>query len=207
MITYEYPLVERIRTMLRLEDLFERARFYLERTEATDVIGRSGAPKHGGNFAVAVTPDRADLTIAAGRFYVQGVLCELDAAAFEIASFPSGNKATLAEWPDDDSRLPLDEKRFGSSSAKSATDGQLGDLDKAMVSTWAPGPLTSTWLKEIDQTLRPNPTKPDSAPKEQEELAALLAALTSLRDLLGPAGASDLAAEAVLGVISSSPSS
>ena len=36
MITYEYPLVERIRTMLRLEDLFERARFYLERTEAPE---------------------------------------------------------------------------------------------------------------------------------------------------------------------------
>jgi cell division protein ZapD len=30
-ITYEYPLVERIRTMLRLEDLFDRARFFLER--------------------------------------------------------------------------------------------------------------------------------------------------------------------------------
>ena len=30
MITYEYPLVERIRTLLRLEDLFERARFFLE---------------------------------------------------------------------------------------------------------------------------------------------------------------------------------
>lgn len=33
MITYEYPLVERIRTMLRLEDLFERVRFFLDRTE------------------------------------------------------------------------------------------------------------------------------------------------------------------------------
>jgi cell division protein ZapD len=32
-ITYEYPLVERIRTMLRLEDLFERARFFLDRAE------------------------------------------------------------------------------------------------------------------------------------------------------------------------------
>jgi len=35
-ITYEYPLVERIRTLLRLEDLFERARFFLERTEAPE---------------------------------------------------------------------------------------------------------------------------------------------------------------------------
>ncbi len=35
-ITYEYPLVERIRTMLRLEDLFERARFFLERTDPAE---------------------------------------------------------------------------------------------------------------------------------------------------------------------------
>lgn len=33
MITYEYPLVERIRTMLRLEDLFERVRFFLAHTD------------------------------------------------------------------------------------------------------------------------------------------------------------------------------
>ena len=36
MITYEYPLVERIRTLLRLEDLFERARFFFERSEPPD---------------------------------------------------------------------------------------------------------------------------------------------------------------------------
>ena len=36
MITYEYPLVERIRTLLRLEDLFERAAFFLSRTEAPE---------------------------------------------------------------------------------------------------------------------------------------------------------------------------
>jgi cell division protein ZapD len=32
-IIYEYPLVERMRTLLRLEDLFERARFFLDRIE------------------------------------------------------------------------------------------------------------------------------------------------------------------------------
>ncbi len=36
MITYEYPLVERIRTLLRLEDLFDRARFFAARTEAAE---------------------------------------------------------------------------------------------------------------------------------------------------------------------------
>ena len=33
MITYEYPLNERIRTLLRLEDLYERVRFFLVRDD------------------------------------------------------------------------------------------------------------------------------------------------------------------------------
>ena len=36
MITYEYPINERIRTLLRLEDLFDRARFFLARQDALD---------------------------------------------------------------------------------------------------------------------------------------------------------------------------
>lgn len=36
MTTYEYPLNERIRTLLRLEDLFERARNFLGRTDPYD---------------------------------------------------------------------------------------------------------------------------------------------------------------------------
>ncbi len=36
MITYEYPLNERIRTLLRLEDLFERSRHFIARTDALD---------------------------------------------------------------------------------------------------------------------------------------------------------------------------
>jgi len=35
-ITYEYPLNERIRTLLRLEDLFERVRFYLAQEDPLD---------------------------------------------------------------------------------------------------------------------------------------------------------------------------
>jgi len=35
-ITYEYPLNERIRTMLRLEDLFERSRHFIARTDPLD---------------------------------------------------------------------------------------------------------------------------------------------------------------------------
>src|SRR5438477_1465676 len=36
MITYEYPLSERIRTLLRLEDLFERSRHFVARTDPQD---------------------------------------------------------------------------------------------------------------------------------------------------------------------------
>ncbi len=36
LITYEYPLTEKIRTLLRLEDLFERVRHFLVKTDALD---------------------------------------------------------------------------------------------------------------------------------------------------------------------------
>jgi cell division protein ZapD len=36
LITYEYPLNERIRTLLRLEDLFERSRHFIARTDPHD---------------------------------------------------------------------------------------------------------------------------------------------------------------------------
>jgi len=36
LITYDYPLSERIRTLLRLEDLFDKAQFFLERDHALD---------------------------------------------------------------------------------------------------------------------------------------------------------------------------
>lgn len=36
MITYEYPLIERIRTLLRLEDLFDRSSHFLSKTEAPE---------------------------------------------------------------------------------------------------------------------------------------------------------------------------
>lgn len=65
-------------------------------------------------------------------------------------------------FPDDDPRLPLDEKRFGSSPSKAATDGAMPDLDKVMLSTWAPAPLQSTWVKQGSQIVMPSPTKPDS---------------------------------------------
>jgi hypothetical protein len=64
--------------------------------------------------------------------------------------------------PDDDPRLPLDEKRFGSDPRKARTDGVLNDLAKIQLSTWAPCPLTSTWDKAPQPRILPNPHSADS---------------------------------------------
>lgn len=64
-------------------------------------------------------------------------------------------------FPDDDARLPLDEKRFGSTASRESTNGEMSDLDLAMLSTWADTVLEPTWLKEEIDTRVPNPKKID----------------------------------------------
>jgi hypothetical protein len=66
-------------------------------------------------------------------------------------------------FPDDDARLPLDEKRFGSDPNNPKTDGEMGDLQKVMLSTWAPAPLQYTFTKPGLQCRMPNPHRVDSA--------------------------------------------
>lgn len=71
--------------------------------------------------------------------------------------------ADMDGFPDNDARLPLDERRFGSSARRAQTDGQMNDLDKAMLSTWTPEILQSTWTKpEAYSRIRPNPRSADS---------------------------------------------
>jgi len=53
----------------------------LDETTRIDAIGRTGVPKMGGGFGIGIAPDGADLTIDAGRLYVDGLLCELDGSA------------------------------------------------------------------------------------------------------------------------------
>src|SRR4051794_39615459 len=52
-----------------------------DETEAIDVIGQSGVPKKNGGFKIDIAPGGGDLTISAGRYYVEGLLCELDQSA------------------------------------------------------------------------------------------------------------------------------
>lgn len=78
-----------------------------------------------------------------------------------------GRTITVADadadgFPDHDPRLPLDETRFGSSLAAPATDGRMNDLDKAMLSTWAPAPLHRSVDKPRQVFPMPDPTTPDS---------------------------------------------
>lgn len=65
-------------------------------------------------------------------------------------------------FPDDDPRLPLDEKRFGSDPKNPKTDGLMIDLHKVMLSTWTPNPLQSSWIKPDPQYFKFDPQKKDS---------------------------------------------
>lgn len=54
---------------------------YRTETESIDVIGRCGVPRKNGGFEIGSTADRRNLTISAGRIYVDGLLCELEGAS------------------------------------------------------------------------------------------------------------------------------
>jgi hypothetical protein len=47
---------------------------YLRATGLIDIIGRTGTPRHNSGFAI--TTDGTDISIGAGRYYVDGLLCE-----------------------------------------------------------------------------------------------------------------------------------
>ena len=51
---------------------------YRDETEAIDVIGQAGVPKKNDGFNIGIAPGGHDLTISKGRFYLEGLLCELD---------------------------------------------------------------------------------------------------------------------------------
>jgi hypothetical protein len=58
-------------------------------TETIDVIGVCGVPEDNDGFLIGLLTDGSDLTISAGRIYVDGLLGELDATAVPI-TFPTG---------------------------------------------------------------------------------------------------------------------
>ncbi len=63
---------------------------YLDESTRVDTIGPRGVPKVGGGFAIGIAPGGTDLTIAAGRLYVDGLMCELDASLVPVTSLAAG---------------------------------------------------------------------------------------------------------------------
>lgn len=76
---------------------------YRTETESVDVIGSSGVPKKNGGFKIGAAPGGHDLTISAGRMYVDGLLCELDQPVTYTAQphFPNPDHTTPATSPAD----------------------------------------------------------------------------------------------------------
>ncbi|NJP10280.1 MAG: hypothetical protein HC866_13060 [Leptolyngbyaceae cyanobacterium RU_5_1] len=68
-------------------------------TEAIDVIGHCGAPAIAGGFLIGLSASGNDLTISAGRMYVDGILC----VAGEPATY-----TTQPDYPDPDFTAPTD---------------------------------------------------------------------------------------------------
>ncbi len=65
--------------------------------ETRDVVGRCGTPKAEDGFHISQTPQGDDLLIAPGRYYVDGLLCELDATAVPVSVANSDNQAILPD--------------------------------------------------------------------------------------------------------------
>jgi hypothetical protein len=63
---------------------------YRTYTETCDVIGNCGTPKHGSGFQIKLLPTGGDLRILPGRYYVHGLLCDLDPQKVLI-SFPAAS--------------------------------------------------------------------------------------------------------------------
>ena len=73
---------------------------YLRHTTARDLIGRSGAPRDDAGFRIGWLG--TDLLISAGRFYVDGILCECEGARVDVvqpaAPAPGPATITLQSW-------------------------------------------------------------------------------------------------------------
>lgn len=61
-----------------------------------DVIGPSGAPQDNPGFGLGFTADGSDLTITSGRYYVDGIPCEIEPGQTLAFSSTGDNKAQVA---------------------------------------------------------------------------------------------------------------
>jgi|GEM_PF-906097 len=75
-------------------------------TETRDVIGNCGTPKKEDGFKISQTPHGNDLLISAGRYYVQGLLCEQEGTPLTVTIPASPNNQVLVPY------FSLDEVTF-----------------------------------------------------------------------------------------------
>ncbi len=63
---------------------------HLDHTTTLDVVGPCGVPETGGGFEVGLTPGGKDLSLSAGRIYVDGFLCENAAEWVGVTAITNG---------------------------------------------------------------------------------------------------------------------
>ena len=87
------------------EDVYNRQ--HLLQQETRDIIGACGAPEPGTGFMISPTPNPTsqsfDFLIAGGpgpqgRYYVDGILCELEPTPFTPVGFPDGRRMQVPAW-------------------------------------------------------------------------------------------------------------
>lgn len=105
-------------------------------TETRDVIGDSGTPMGENGFGISLTPTKDDFFIHPGRYYLGGLLCEIDpewVAASVTVSGTTGTATLSSSWLDG---RPL--SQFDWIEIKSQGDStyaQIGSVPKAATTT------------------------------------------------------------------------
>jgi hypothetical protein len=140
-----------------------------DRIEARDVIGPCGAPEDDAGFGIAISSDT--LTIGAGRYYVDGMLCENETEGLKYQAQP--DLPGLPAFSDELAKL-------NASAALAYLDvweRHITPLDDPLLREVAlGGPDTATRVKTVWQ-VRLLPVSVSGDPAEQKKLVALRARL------------------------------
>lgn len=149
--------------------------------EARDVIGRCGAPKDDAGFAIAISAGK--LTIGAGRYYVDGILCENETEDLAFDAQPDG--AGAPDWAE----LLAKAKAANALVYLDVWERHITPLDDPLLREVAlGGPDTATRVKTVWQ-VRVLPTAVTRDPAKLGQLQATRAKLLKKREEMVAAGA------------------
>ncbi len=150
--------------------------------EARDVIGRCGAPEDNAGFAISIAAGA--LKIGAGRYYVDGILCENETDGLVFESQPDLPGAT--PWADALAKA----KTTAALAYLDVWERHITPLDDALLREVAlGGPDTATRVKTIWQ-VRVLPLAVTSDPAQVKDLQAKRAEAQKKLDALKAQGAS-----------------